>query len=35
MGGLSWELLKNTSTKLRYYTLSDNVELELLNVDEN
>lgn len=30
-----WYLLKNTSTKLRYYTLSDNVELELLNVDAN
>lgn len=30
-----WYLLKNTSTKLRYYTLSNNVELELLNVDEN
>ena len=29
------ELKKNTSTKVRYYTLSDNVELELLNVDEN
>ena len=27
--------MKNTSTKLRYYTLSDDVELELLNVNEN
>lgn len=31
----SWHLLKNTSTKARYYTLNDGVELEILNVDKN
>ena len=31
----SRDLLKNTSTKLRNYTLSSNVELEILNVDRN
>ena len=29
------DIKKNTSTKLRYYTLSDNAELETINVDNN
>lgn len=29
------DLKKNTSTKLRYYTISDNAEFETINVDNN
>jgi len=33
--GGGWDLIKNTSEKARYYTLSDNVNLETFNIDED
>ena len=30
-----FDVIKNTSTKVRYYTLNDNVELQILNIDDS